>query len=90
MVPQKLRILFIIPSLEEGGAERVLVNLLKKFDFDRYEVDLCVVEKRGIYFGEIPAQVKVITLFSNELTCKVFNGLHVRYNFNFTYRWLAN
>lgn len=90
MVPQKLRILFIIPSLEEGGAERVLVNLLKKFDFDRYEVDLCVVEKRGIYFGEIPAQVKVITLFSNELLCKVFNGLHVRYNFNFAYRWLAN
>ena len=90
MVPQKLRILFIIPSLEEGGAERVLVNLLKKFDFDRYEVDLCVVEKRRIYFGEIPAQVKVFTLFSNELTCKVFNGLHVRYNFNFTYRWLAN
>lgn len=90
MVPQKLRILFIIPSLEEGGAERVLVNLLKKFDFDRYEVDLCVVEKRGIYFGEIPVQVKVITLFSDELTCKIFNGLHVRHNINFAYRWLAN
>ena len=90
MTSQKQKILFIIPSLEEGGAERVLVNLLKRFDFQRFEVDLCVVEKRGIYFGEIPSQVNVITFFKNQFVCKVFNGLHVRFNINLVYKWIAN
>lgn len=90
MTSAKQKILFIIPSLEEGGAEKVLVNLLNKFDYQRFEVDLCVVEKRGIYFGEIPPQVKVITLFNNQLVCKVFNGLHIRFNFNLLYKWIAN
>jgi glycosyltransferase involved in cell wall biosynthesis len=90
MISSKQKILFIIPSLEEGGAERVLVNLLNRFDYQRFEVDLCVVEKRGIYFGEIPSQVKVITLFNNQFVCKVFNGLHVRFNFNILYKWIAN
>jgi glycosyltransferase involved in cell wall biosynthesis len=89
MVSQKLKILFIIPSLEEGGAERVLVNLLKRFDYSRFRVDLFVVEKRGIYFDELPSQVEVFTLFNNEFLCKIFNGLHVRFNFNFVYRWLT-
>jgi glycosyltransferase involved in cell wall biosynthesis len=90
MTAKKQRILFIIPSLEEGGAERVLVNLLNKFDFQRFEVDLCVVENRGIYFGEIPSQVNIITFFNNQFVCKVFNGLHVRFNINLFYKWIAN
>jgi len=90
MIERNQKILFIIPSLEEGGAERVLANLLKRFDYSRFSVDLCVVEKRGIYFEEIPPQVKIITIFRNEFVCKVFNGLHVRFNINLIYRWLAN
>ncbi len=90
MIERKQKILFIIPSLEEGGAERVLINMLNKFDYERFEVDLCVVVNRGIYFGEVPAQVKVITLFNNEFICKVFNGLHVRFNINLLYKWIAN
>ncbi|MHC1775897.1 MAG: glycosyltransferase [Lentimicrobium sp.] len=90
MTSEKQKILFIIPSLEEGGAERVLVNLLNKFDYQRFEVDLCVVEKRGIYFGEIPPQIKIITLFNNKFVCKIFNGLHVRYNISLLYKWIAN
>ncbi len=86
----KKKILIIIPSLEEGGAERVLVNLLNKLDYERLEVDLCVVEKRGIYFNEVPQDVRVITIFNNELICKIFNGLHVKYNLNCLYKWYAN
>ncbi len=88
-MPEK-KILFVIHSLEEGGAERVLINLLKRFDYKRYEVDLCVVEKRGIYFGELPHQVKVVSLFNSELISKLFRVLHIRFNINYFYKWLAN
>ena len=62
----KQRILFLMPSLVEGGAERVLINLLKAFDYSLYDVELCVVLKKGVYFDEIPSHVKVITLLKSE------------------------
>ena len=84
------KILFIIPSLEEGGAERVLVNLLKRLDYSLFEVDLCVVENRGIYFKDIPEQVNVITIFNSSLWCRVFSNVHIRFNINGFYRLIVN
>ncbi len=84
------KILFIIPSLEEGGAERVLVNLLKRLDYNRFDVDLCVVENRGIYFNEIPEQVKVITIFNSSLLCRIFSNVHIRFNINGLYKRIVN
>lgn len=84
------RVLFIIPSLEEGGAERVLVNLLGKLDYNRYEVDLCVVENRGIFLNQIPQQVKLVTIFNSSLFCKILVNLHIRFNINRLYKWIVN
>lgn len=86
----RIKILFIIPSLEEGGAERVLVNLLGKLDYNRYEVDLCVVENRGIFFNQIPEQVKLITVFDSSLVCKILVNFHIRFNINRLYKWIVN
>ena len=36
----KKKVLFIIPSLNAGGAEKSLVNLLNHFNYEEYEVDL--------------------------------------------------
>lgn len=84
------RVLFTIPSLEEGGAERVLVNLLGKLDYNRFEVDLCVVENRGIFFNQIPEQVKLITVFNSSLVCKILVNFHIRFNINRLYKWIVN
>jgi len=84
------RVLFIIPSLEEGGAERVLVNLLGKIDYNRYEVDLCVVENRGIFFNQIPEQVRLITIFNSSFFCKILVNFHIRFNINRLYKWIVN
>lgn len=40
----KTKLLFVIYGLGIGGAERSLVNLLNEIDYDRYEVDLYVMD----------------------------------------------
>ena len=90
MSKSRIKVLFLIHSLEEGGAERVLTNMLKMFDFERFEVHLCVVENRGIYFEEVPEQVKVIRLFNRILFSRILMKLHVKLNFNWYLRRIVN
>ena len=90
MKQSRLKVLFLIHSLEEGGAERVLTNMLKMFDFSRFEVHLCVVENRGIYFNEVPEQVKVIRLFNHILFSRILIKLHVKFNMNLYLRLVVN
>ncbi len=56
----KKRILFLIDSLVCGGAEKSLVSLLPLLDYDRYEVDLIMVGRGGIFESYIPPQVRVV------------------------------
>lgn len=65
------KILFLAPSLALGGAERVLVNLLKKMDFNKYDVTLCLFSNHGIYFSELPSKVKVISVFHNKQLARI-------------------
>ncbi len=58
----KKKILFIIPSLSSGGAEKSLVNLLNVFDYSKYEVDLAMLSKTGVFLDMIPDEVKIIDL----------------------------
>ncbi|MDL2264900.1 glycosyltransferase [Parabacteroides sp. OttesenSCG-928-G07] len=82
------KILFIIPSLKGGGAERVLINLLQKIDFNKYQVDLCVGVKKGEYLNEIPKGVNnVIYLFKRSIWEKLFISLLYRdLEINFFYK----
>ena len=36
----KKKILFVMPSLNSGGAEKSLISVLSLFDYERYDVDL--------------------------------------------------
>lgn len=85
----RLKILFIIPSMIGGGAERVLLQLLQQLDEETYQITLCVVFKKGIYLRQIPEHVKVITLFKDGYLLRVFNKLHVWFGINTLYKWLA-
>lgn len=56
----KKKILFVIPSLKSGGAEKSLITLLSLFDYEKYEVDLLSFRREGLFFDKIPAEVNVI------------------------------
>lgn len=59
----KRRILFIDGPLGGGGAERVLIDILRNFDYSRYEVDLAVICRGGALMDEVPPEVNVIELW---------------------------
>lgn len=54
------KILFVIPSLMSGGAEKSLVSLLSFFDYDRYEVHLLSFRREGLFFPLLDNRVSRI------------------------------
>lgn len=54
------RILFVIDSLNSGGAEKSLISLLSLFDYSKYKVDLLLFSKKGLYLPLLPKQVHVL------------------------------
>ena len=58
----KKKIMFIMPALAGGGAEKVLVNILKNFDYSSYEVTLFLEYKEGVYLNDVPEKVRMLTL----------------------------
>ena len=82
----KRKILFLLPSLRGGGAERTLINLLKKIDYDSYVVDLIVVAKTGIYVDQVPKNVNVTFLFNSNFLVRVLGYLYRRFHFSWFFR----
>ena len=56
----KTKILFIMSSLRNGGAERSLVNLLQLFDYQKYEVELLLFQEEGIFLEQLPNEVHIL------------------------------
>lgn len=56
----KKQLLFIIPSLCSGGAEKSLITLLTLIDYSTYDVDLFVFRKEGLFLSNVPKQVNII------------------------------
>lgn len=52
----------LIPSMGGGGAERVVLSLLKGFVSRGVEVDLLLVRDEGPLLGEVPEAVRVVPL----------------------------
>ncbi len=56
-------VLFIIPSLRGGGAERVITILTRHLSRDRFDVTLLVVDGRDAAFGgEVPEDIQFVDL----------------------------
>ena len=60
MITNKKNILFINGHLNVGGVERSLVDVLKHFNYNKYNVDLLLLEGLGDYLAEIPKNVNII------------------------------
>lgn len=55
----KKKILFVIPSLRSGGAEKSLITLLSLMDYDKYDVDLLAFRRDGLFFDKVPDEVNI-------------------------------
>ena len=62
MTADRKKVLFLIPSMVGGGAERFFAILLKHLDRRRFEPELGLLRAEGEYMGEIPDDVVVHTL----------------------------
>ena len=60
MIKSKRTILFCIGSLGGGGAEKLLIDVLRRIDHQLFTVDLCVTSGQGLYMDNIPKQVHLV------------------------------
>lgn len=60
MLKNKKKILFVIESLNCGGAEKSLVTLLNNIDNRTYAIDLLLIKKGGEFEKFVPRGVEVI------------------------------
>ena len=58
----ELRLACFLPSLEGGGAERVVVNLLRGLVERNVRAELILASAHGAYLDQVPQQVKVVDL----------------------------
>ena len=57
------KIFFIIPTLTQGGAERVIVTLIKYLDRSKFNITIMVVDmNEEVYVKDIPGDVRIINL----------------------------
>lgn len=68
----KIKVLFLLPSLRGGGAERAILNLLDCIDKKRFEVELALISKEGDFTSSVPEGVIVHDLRSSRARYAVF------------------
>jgi glycosyltransferase involved in cell wall biosynthesis len=61
------RISIFLPSLDGGGAERVMVTLANGFGARGYEVDLVIASAQGPYLGDVSPDVRIVDLLAGRV-----------------------
>jgi len=56
---RRKRILFTLTDLGGGGAERVVVTLLRHLSRDEFDLHLALVRKRGRFLADVPSDIPV-------------------------------
>lgn len=57
----KKQLLFVINSLDCGGAEKSLISLLSLIDYSRYSIDLLMFNPSGMFMDLLPEQVHILS-----------------------------
>lgn len=71
----KKRILFLISNLESGGVSKSMVSLLNTIDRQKYDVALWIASPHGVFFAQVPKDVKVISDKRITALMQGFNGV---------------
>jgi len=78
MNSSRTKILFLIPSLAAGGAERVIVNLLRHLDSSKFVLVLAVVNMRSaVFLEDVPDNVELIDLGCTRVRFAIFKIIHL-------------
>ncbi|MGY6040678.1 glycosyltransferase [Aeromonas sp. AE23HZ002T15] len=91
----KKKVLFVMKTLEGGGAEKVLVNILNHLDEAKYEITLLLLKYEGVYLSSLPSYIKVKYLLGPEPTGFLRRGIIYSmkkrwYSLVLAKPWLAN
>jgi glycosyltransferase involved in cell wall biosynthesis len=75
---KKKKILIAQYSLGGGGAEKVLIDVLNNVDYSKYEINIFLLRKEGVYLNKVNRNVNIISPianvgFKNEKANKVLN-----------------
>lgn len=68
---KKSHITIFIPSLEGGGAERVMITLANTFATKGFRVDLVLARKEGVYITEVAPNVQIIDLGAKRILTSI-------------------
>lgn len=68
----KTKIVFFMPGLHGGGAEKVAVNIIREINQDKYDLHLVLTEKKGKYLDLIPDYVIVHNLNAQKTILSIF------------------
>ena len=66
-------VLFFLPSLSGGGAERSIIETANTFSKNNHEVFLLISKTSNVYFSEISPKIKIIRLNSKRTILSLFD-----------------
>lgn len=55
----KKKILFLINTLRDGGAEKILVDIVNNLDPEKYDIEVRLIYTRGVYFDRLNSNIKL-------------------------------
>ena len=74
---EPLRVMFVITSMPVGGAETLLVNLIRNLDRSRFSPELCCLKQRGPLGERLSDEVPTFAeLITNKYDLRVIPRLH--------------
>ena len=68
---QKKSIRFSTIDLGSGGAEKILISILKSLSRDKYNISIILFDKTGVYLKDIPSDVQLNYFISPEKWPKI-------------------
>ena len=74
---KKTRLLFFLPFMNGGGAERVVLTLLTHLNREKYEPILVMMKKEGRYLSLIPSDIEVIDLKASQARFAIFKIMKI-------------
>lgn len=74
---RKIDILFAIPSLEGGGAERVFVNIIRSLDSKKFNKKLVVIDGSGVFMNLLQPDVQIFVLNSDRTRYSFYYLLNI-------------
>lgn len=67
------KVLVFVPYLTQGGAQRVVINLLKAMATDKFDVSLVIVsKKKAVFVDHIPLKVRLIDMDKKNAKSSIF------------------